>query len=118
MSETRPTQTPAPQKRNVGCSQMWPFLSYGQCPVPSCPDKGSLRVLQEIDNRLTATRTRHPHVVMNRRNRTQHLLDNIMRLVENRKVGRSHYHGRRKVKTAHARPRQSGYARLAQFNGV
>ena len=29
----------------VGCSQMWPFLSYGQCPVPSCPDKGSLSVL-------------------------------------------------------------------------
>ena len=24
---------------------MWPFLSYGQCPVPSCPDKGSLSVL-------------------------------------------------------------------------
>ena len=31
-------------EQNVGCSQMWPFLSYGQCPVPSCPDKGSLSV--------------------------------------------------------------------------
>ena len=27
---------------------MWPFLSYGQCPVPSCPDKGSLSVLNSI----------------------------------------------------------------------
>ena len=39
-----------------GCSQMWPFLSYGQCPVPSCPDKGSLSVLptRRIRDFLTA----------------------------------------------------------------
>ena len=25
-------------------SQLWLFLSYGQCPVPRCPDKGSLSI--------------------------------------------------------------------------
>ena len=29
---------------------MWPFLSYGQCPVPSCPDKGSLSVCPSRDD--------------------------------------------------------------------
>ena len=28
-----------------GCSKIRAFPSYGQCPVPSCPDKGSLSVL-------------------------------------------------------------------------
>ena len=27
-----------------GCSKIRAFPSYGQCPVPSCPDKGSLSV--------------------------------------------------------------------------
>ena len=29
-----------------GCSKIRAFPSYGQCPVPSCPEKGSLSVHQ------------------------------------------------------------------------
>ena len=34
---------------------MWPFLSYGQCPVPSCPDKGSLSVLANVESLRAST---------------------------------------------------------------
>ena len=30
---------------SVLCSEFWSYLSYGQCPVPRCPDKGGLSVI-------------------------------------------------------------------------
>ena len=41
-------------------SQLRPFLSYGQCPVPRCPDKGSLSVYTNVHTYL---HTMHRHAL-------------------------------------------------------